>query len=189
MVGSNHKNPPVWPNSAVPTFWVRTFRFTVEVAATNAPSLIMYWRAPTSSTCIAPGSVGAGYLFSLAATFLFRGEVFYEASVVLLAFVLFGHWMEMKARRGSSDSVRKLLDPLEHFFLVMAQPYFLRRYRDYPIENLEAKLYVLINSVLFTAIHYQKQENQAVGEAQLIRALTDMIVGLLEGAPVSPKGG
>ncbi len=85
--------------------------------------------------------------------------------------------------------VRKLLDPLEHFFLVMAQPYFLRRYRDFPIENLEAKLYVLINSVLFTCIHYQEQENQAVGEAQLIRALTDMIVGLLEGAPVSPKGG
>ena len=85
--------------------------------------------------------------------------------------------------------VRKMLDPLEHFFLVMAQPYFLRRYRDYPIENLEVKLYVLINSVLFTAIHYQEQENEAVGEAQLIQTLTDMIVGLLEGKPVSPKGG
>ena len=29
---------------------------------------------------------------------------------MLAVFVLFGHWMEMKARRGSSDSVRKLLD-------------------------------------------------------------------------------
>ena len=55
-------------------------------------------------------SVGAGYLFSVAATFLFKGEVFYEASVVLLAFVLFGHWMEMRARAGASNAIRALLD-------------------------------------------------------------------------------
>jgi len=55
-------------------------------------------------------SVGAGYLFSVAATFLFKGEVFYEASVVLLVFVLFGHWMEMRARAGASDAMRALLD-------------------------------------------------------------------------------
>src|SRR5215472_10806797 len=29
---------------------------------------------------------------------------------MLAVFLLFGHWMEMQARRGSSDSVRKLLD-------------------------------------------------------------------------------
>jgi Cu2+-exporting ATPase len=55
-------------------------------------------------------SVGAGYLFSVAATFFFRGEVFYEAAVVLLAFILFGHWMEMRARAGASNAIRALLD-------------------------------------------------------------------------------
>lgn len=55
-------------------------------------------------------SVGTGYLFSVGATFLFESEVFYEASVVLLAFVLFGHWMEMRARAGASDAIRALLD-------------------------------------------------------------------------------
>lgn len=55
-------------------------------------------------------SVGSGYLFSVAATFFFKGEVFYEASAVLLAFVLFGHWMEMRARSGASDAIRALLD-------------------------------------------------------------------------------
>lgn len=45
-------------------------------------------------------SVGAGYLFSVAATFLFEGEVFYEASVVLLAFVLFGHWRKCAPAPG-----------------------------------------------------------------------------------------
>ena len=55
-------------------------------------------------------SVGSGYVFSVAATFLFAGEVFYEASVVLLAFVLFGHWLEMRARAGASQAIRALLD-------------------------------------------------------------------------------
>ncbi len=55
-------------------------------------------------------SVGAGYLFSVGATFLFEAEVFYEASVVLLTFVLFGHWIEMRARIGASDAIRALLD-------------------------------------------------------------------------------
>ncbi len=55
-------------------------------------------------------SVGSGYLFSVAATFLFAGEVFYEAAVVLLTFVLFGHWLEMRARAGASDAIRALLD-------------------------------------------------------------------------------
>ena len=55
-------------------------------------------------------SVGAGYLFSVAATFLFQGEVFYEAAVVLLAFILFGHWLEMRARAGASNAIRALLD-------------------------------------------------------------------------------
>ena len=55
-------------------------------------------------------SVGTGYVFSVAATFLFEAELFYEASVVLLTFVLFGHWMEMRARAGASDAMRALLD-------------------------------------------------------------------------------
>ena len=55
-------------------------------------------------------SVGAGYLFSIATTFLVDGETFYEAVVVLLVFILFGHWMEMRARAGASNAMRALLD-------------------------------------------------------------------------------
>jgi len=72
------------------------------------------WRALRNRTLdmsvLVALSVGSGYLFSVAATFLFEGEVFYEASVVLLAFVLFGHWLEMRARAGASDAIRALLD-------------------------------------------------------------------------------
>ncbi|HEY5614145.1 MAG TPA: heavy metal translocating P-type ATPase [Lysobacter sp.] len=54
-------------------------------------------------------SVGTGYGFSLGSTFLFDGPNFYEASAVLLTFVLLGHWLEMRARAGASDAMRSLL--------------------------------------------------------------------------------
>ncbi len=50
------------------------------------------------------------YIFSVGITLTVGGETFYEAAVMLATFLLFGHWMEMKARRGSSDAVRKLLE-------------------------------------------------------------------------------
>ncbi len=55
-------------------------------------------------------SVLAGYLFSIAATFLFESEVFYEASALLLVFVLLGHWLEMRARAGASQAIQALLN-------------------------------------------------------------------------------
>ncbi|WP_332771331.1 heavy metal translocating P-type ATPase [Phenylobacterium sp.] len=55
-------------------------------------------------------SVGAGYLFSVGATFFFEAEQFYEASALLLVFILLGHWLEMRARAGASDAIRKLMD-------------------------------------------------------------------------------
>ena len=55
-------------------------------------------------------SVGTGYVFSVAATFLFEGVQFYEAVAVLLVFILLGHWLEMRARAGANDAIRALLD-------------------------------------------------------------------------------
>jgi Cu2+-exporting ATPase len=55
-------------------------------------------------------SVGTGYLFSIGATFFFKGEQFYEAAAVLLVFILLGHWLEMRARAGASEAIRTLLD-------------------------------------------------------------------------------
>jgi P-type Cu2+ transporter len=55
-------------------------------------------------------SVGTGYLFSVGATFFFKGDQFYEASAVLLVFVLLGHWLEMRAQAGASQAIRALLD-------------------------------------------------------------------------------
>src|SRR3712207_1850882 len=55
-------------------------------------------------------AVGAGWSYSLVITLTGGGEVFYEAATVLTAFVLLGHWFEMRARGGANDAIRTLLE-------------------------------------------------------------------------------
>ncbi|SEL49671.1 heavy metal translocating P-type ATPase [Nonomuraea pusilla] len=55
-------------------------------------------------------AIGAGWLYSVVITLTGGGEVFYEAATVLAAFVLLGHWFEMRARGGANDAIRALLD-------------------------------------------------------------------------------
>jgi Cu2+-exporting ATPase len=50
------------------------------------------------------------YLFSAFATILApQVDTSFDASAMLVTFVLFGHWMEMRSRRGSSDALNALL--------------------------------------------------------------------------------
>jgi Cu2+-exporting ATPase len=55
-------------------------------------------------------AIGAGWLYSLVVTLTGGGDTFYEAASVLAAFVLLGHWFEMRARGGANDAIRALLD-------------------------------------------------------------------------------
>jgi Cu2+-exporting ATPase len=66
-------------------------------------------RALNMSVLISVG-VLAAYLFSVVITVLNAGEAFYEAAVMLVTFVLFGHWMEMRSRHGTSDALQALFN-------------------------------------------------------------------------------
>jgi Cu2+-exporting ATPase len=62
------------------------------------------------SVLIAVG-ISVAYIFSIIINLIDpEVESFYEASAMLVTFVLFGHWMEMRARRGTSDSMRALFE-------------------------------------------------------------------------------
>ena len=50
----------------------------------------------------------AAYLASAYLTVIGSPDLFYEAAAMLVTFVLFGHWMEMKSRRGTSDALQAL---------------------------------------------------------------------------------
>ncbi len=66
-------------------------------------------RALNMSVLIATG-VLAAYVSSIFLTLLGEEDTFYEAAAMLVTFVLFGHWMEMKSRRGTTDALRALFD-------------------------------------------------------------------------------
>lgn len=54
--------------------------------------------------------ITAAYSFSVLLTFTGSQDSYYEAAVLLITFVLFGHWMEMKSRRGTTDALQALFD-------------------------------------------------------------------------------
>src|SRR5258707_10040147 len=76
--------------------------FTAAVSALRQPTLDM--------NVLVALAVGISWLYSVAVTLGLKGEVFYDAGAMLASFVLLGHWFEMRARGGASDSIRALLD-------------------------------------------------------------------------------
>jgi len=84
-------------------FWTGSIFITGTYYSLKAKKLNM-------AVLVATG-VLAAYLFSVLLTVIRpEAETFYEAAALLVTFVLFGHWMEMKSRRGTSDALRALFD-------------------------------------------------------------------------------
>ncbi|MEJ5992368.1 heavy metal translocating P-type ATPase [Ramlibacter sp. PS3R-8] len=95
----------------------KLFLFVVASGAIVYPGWPFYvaaWRAlrngVVNMATLVALSVGTGYLFSIGATFLYEGDVFYEAAATLLVFILLGHWLEMRARAGASDAIKALMN-------------------------------------------------------------------------------
>src|SRR2546422_672631 len=65
-------------------------------------------RTLNMSVLIAVG-ITAAYSFSVLLTILQSADSYYEAAALLVTFVLFGHWMEMRSRRGTTDALQALL--------------------------------------------------------------------------------
>jgi P-type Cu2+ transporter len=87
---------------SVPVVWWAGWIF-IGGAATS-----LRHRALNMSVLVATG-VLAAWLASLLLTIVGRAT-FYDAATMLVTFVLFGHWMEMKSRKGTSDSLKALFD-------------------------------------------------------------------------------
>ena len=72
-----------------------------------------YWalkkRILNMAVLIAVG-ISAAYFASILLTILGSAESYYEAAALLITFVLFGHWMEMKSRRGTTNALQALFD-------------------------------------------------------------------------------
>src|SRR5438309_7884572 len=78
------------------------FFFEGAVGALRAQTLDMMVLVSTA--------IVAGWTYSVVITLRGGGDVFYEATTVLISFVLLGHWLEARARGGANDAVRALLN-------------------------------------------------------------------------------
>lgn len=73
-------------------------------------------KSPAMMTLVA-FAISAGYVFSLAATFLFPGQSLYWEISTLISVFLLGHWLEMRAVRGATGALTeliKLIPPSAH---------------------------------------------------------------------------
>jgi P-type Cu2+ transporter len=104
--------------SGVPPFGISpgVFGFllaTPVVCWGGLPFISAAWRAlrrgeVNMMTLIAVGIL-VSYGYSVASTFIFKGEVFYDAAAMLTSFNLAGHWLEMRSRFSTGKAVEALL--------------------------------------------------------------------------------
>jgi Cu2+-exporting ATPase/Cu+-exporting ATPase len=67
-------------------------------------------RVANMDTLVALGT-GSIYVYSLAVTLgMIDGEVYYEAAALILAFVITGRYIEARAKHGTGEAVKKLLE-------------------------------------------------------------------------------
>ncbi len=78
--------------------------------------------------------ITAAYAFSVILTLTGSQDSFYEAAAMLITFVLFGHWMEMKSRRGTTDALQAL------FALVPPQARVLKNGKEEIVPTSEVKI-------------------------------------------------
>ncbi len=106
--------PPAPPFGLDLNLWLFGFA-TLAIVYPSWPFFVSAWRALRKGTlgmaALIVLSVGTGYLFSVGATFFFKGGgQFFEAVAVLLVFILLGHWLEMRARAGASSAITALMN-------------------------------------------------------------------------------
>ena len=104
-----HLSPPVGLSPGLFSFLLAT----PVVWWGGYPFISAAWRAlrrgeVNMMTLIALGIL-VSYTYSVATTFIFEGEAFYEAAAMLTTFSLAGHWMEMRSRFATGKAVEALL--------------------------------------------------------------------------------
>lgn len=124
--------------SPVPYNWLLFLLTTPVVFKFGSIFPLGAWQALKNKTLnmmvLITTGVFAAYIFSVFITFFIGGETFFEAAALLVTFVLFGHWLEMKSRRGTSEALKAL------FNLVPPQARIIRNGQEVVVPTAEVKI-------------------------------------------------
>lgn len=90
-------------------------------------------------TLIAMGS-SAAYFYSLAATFLIQGHLYYETAAVIITLIVLGRYLEAKAKGRTSEAIKKLMGLRAKMARVIRQG----REVDIPVEDVRVGDIVIV---------------------------------------------
>ncbi|MGB4342060.1 MAG: helix-turn-helix domain-containing protein [Moraxellaceae bacterium] len=90
-----------------------------------------------------------------------------------------GLYLEI-ARNWHRLPVHRVADTLEQHVMEMGRIYFLKHLHDYPIPDLQVRLFVAYNSVLFTLVRFISQERALLTEDEVVEGLTAMVTAYLQ---------
>lgn len=85
---------------------------------------------------------------------------------------LIKHWYRLPTHR--------IVDALQQFFLDLTRVYFSKHHRQWQVENLHVKVFVIVNSTIFTVVRFLSEEPPLISEAELVEELTQMISAYLD---------
>lgn len=91
-----------------------------------------------------------------------------------------GLYLEI-ARNWHRLPVHRVADTLEQHIMEMGRLYFLKHLHDYPVADLQVRLFVAYNSVLFTLVRFISQERTLLSEDEVVEGLATMVTGYLQG--------
>jgi AcrR family transcriptional regulator len=90
-----------------------------------------------------------------------------------------GLYLEI-ARNWHRLPVHRVADVLEQHVMETGRRYFLRHLHAYPVPDLQVRLFVTFNSVIFTLVRFISQEQPALTEDEVVEGLTRMVTGYLQ---------
>lgn len=89
-----------------------------------------------------------------------------------------GLYMEL-ARNWHRISTQHVADVLQQYFYRATQTYLLKHYRDYPIDKLHVRIFIITNSVMFTIVRFLSQDDPLLLESEVQAGLTEMVIGFM----------
>lgn len=97
-----------------------------------------------------------------------------------------GLYLEL-ARNWHRLPTDKVANALQQHFLELSRIYFLKYYREYPIEDLEIRIFIIVNSTIFTMVRLISQNNPMWQENDIENGLIEMILAYLQSNPEPQK--
>jgi len=93
-----------------------------------------------------------------------------------------GLYLEI-ARNWHRLPVHRVADVLEQHVMDIGRRYFLKHLDTYQVPDLQVRLFITYNSVLFTLVRFISQERALLREEDIVEGLTTMVTGYLRGGP------